>query len=187
MSAVSVELRPRVAQPLIPSSPLSLSCRRPGSYANTGLLLSVTVASFLWREVGKTALTSIFQLDQSVDNYYVNHEGRYSSDRSSCSFYSPTLHCIDTCRKKAVIDDEIALIDILDVNSREYPRVPRPEPLRSFPSIALASPLPRFVVSNDVLSLRPAREKDLRRRRIPPCMLDNLPGIARGNTRTGSS
>jgi hypothetical protein len=66
--------------------------------------------------VGKTALISRFQLDQSVDDYYVNHLGGFSSDHSSCSFYSPTSYCTHTCRKKAVIDDEIALIDILDVN-----------------------------------------------------------------------
>lgn len=70
--------------------------------------------------VGKSALT--IQLIQShfVDEYDPTIEGMLGSERVSPSIYLNQLtSTIDSYRKQCVIDDEVALLDVLDTAGQE--------------------------------------------------------------------
>ena len=144
-----------------------------------GALTGRATLGFLWLGVGKTALTTRFQQGQFSGDYDPTIEGRFSSDCFSRRFASLALYGIDAYRKQAVIDDEVAMIDILDTGAAMIDILDTPgqeaytsvldqlrsrystKSLRFFPPTAFVPPLPCFIVS-DVISCRPLVEQYLR-------------------------
>ena len=72
--------------------------------------------------MGKTALTTRFELDLFTGECDTPLQGGFSFNHSSCRFSNLALYGMDKCVKQVVVDDEVALIDVFDTSGQEeYP------------------------------------------------------------------
>lgn len=73
----------------------------------------------IWKGVGKSALTIQFIQSHFVDEYDPTIEGTTTLPIHSKYILISFPYMLDSYRKQCVIDDEVALLDVLDTAGQE--------------------------------------------------------------------